>query len=487
MFRVYGAFDFTIRQYVFRDPEAFKRIAIKDFHYFEDRRVLFDEKMDSLFGNNLVSLHGEKWRQMRSTLSPAFTGSKMRQMFGLVSECADEIVKHFSERANNGGNINVDMKDFFSRYTNDVIASCAFGVKVNSFTDPNNDFFTNGKRLLNFFLSPLLTIKFLFVLIAPKIARTFRVRPIDPKIANEFKHMILDAMAARQNNNIYRPDMVNLLMLAREGNLKHQTDEKSDETSEGFATVQESDVGKSRVTRKWNDDELVAQCFLFLFAGFETTSTALSFAAYELVTSPDVQQKLYEEIAEVADRLDGKRISYDVLQKMKYLDQVVAETLRKWPITGQTDRTCVKPYLYDDGKLKIQIEKGSNIIFPVYGLHHDPKYYPNPSKFDPERFSDENKQHIVPGTYAPFGIGPRNCIGNYICDVDFYQNCIVFFSFECLGSRFAIMELKAILYFLLLNFSFEANKDTKIPLKMKKGLFISPGSVHLELKPRCKN
>lgn len=136
------------------------------------------------------------------------------------------------------------------------------------------------------------------------------------------------------------------------------------------------------------------------------------FAAYELVTNPDIQQTLYEEISDVNEQLGGKRITYETLQKMKYLDQVICETLRKWPAAGQIDRLCVKDYIYDDeDKLKFKIEKGSNIIFPVYGMHRDPKYYPNPEKFDPERFSDENKHNITPGTYAPFGLGPRNCIG----------------------------------------------------------------------------
>ncbi|XP_031624487.1 uncharacterized protein LOC116341517 [Contarinia nasturtii] len=459
---VYGVFDFSIRQYIFRDPEAYKRIAIKDFEFFEDHRVLIDEKTDALFGNSLIALHGEKWRQMRATLSPAFTGSKMRLMFALVSECADEIMKHFLKQTENGEKINIEMKDFFSRYTNDVIASCAFGVKVNSFTQPDNEFFLNGKKLMNF-TSFTTSVKFIITLVIPKLAKLLKIRLIDATLSNDFKYMILDTMTMRENNNIHRPDMINMLMQVREGSLQYQSEEKSNETTEGFATVEESEIGKINVARKWNDDELVAQCFLFFLAGFESAATALTFAAHELLINPDIQQKLYQEIADVNEQLNGKRISYDTLQKMKYLDQVVSETLRKWPIAVQTDRTCVKDYVYDDGELKFEIEKGSNILFPVYGLHHDPKYYPDPEKFDPERFNDDNKHDILPGTYVPFGLGPRNCI----------------------GSRFALMELKAILYYLLLNFSFEPNKDTQIPLKMKKGFFlVTEKGVNLELKPR---
>lgn len=78
----------------------------------------------------------------------------------------------------------------------------------------------------------------------------------------------------------------------------------------------------------------------------------------------------------------------------------------------QVDRLCVKDYVYDDGnKLKFTVEKGTPFLIPIYGIQHDVQYFHDPEKFDPERFSDENKDRIMPGTYIPFGVGPRNCIG----------------------------------------------------------------------------
>lgn len=151
-------------------------------------------------------MHGEEWRQMRATLSPAFTGSRMRKMFDLVSECADEIVDHFTQKAENGEKINVEMKDFFSRYTNDVIATCAFGIKVNSFTNPDNEFFSNGKKLMQpgSFLEIL---GFIVMVWAPKIAKALKIKPRE-SIRLEFKNQILETMDVRQKNNIFRPDMV---------------------------------------------------------------------------------------------------------------------------------------------------------------------------------------------------------------------------------------------------------------------------------------
>lgn len=102
------------------------------------------------------------------------------------------------------------------------------------------------------------------------------------------------------------------------------------------------------------------------------------------------------------------------------MDQVTCETLRKWPSQPDIDRVCVRDFTYDDGNgLKFNIEKGIAVRFPIYGIQHDAKYFPDPEKFDPERFSDENKHNIAPDTYFPFGVGPRNCIGKLNKEVTF--------------------------------------------------------------------
>lgn len=76
---------------------------------------------------------------------------------------------------------------------------------------------------------------------------------------------------------------------------------------------------------------------------------------------------------------------------------------------------CSKTYTIPEkypNENPITLHKGDTLIFPTYAIHRDPKYYPNPEKFDPERFSDQNKDKILPCSYLPFGSGPRNCIGN---------------------------------------------------------------------------
>lgn len=349
---------------------------------------------------------------MRATLSPAFTGSKMRQMFDLVSECGDEMAQTILNKAKNNGRVDCEMKDVFSKYTNDVISSAAFGYKINSFEDENNEFYLSGKTFSQL-SAPKQAFKLAMILLLPKVSSFLKISFIDSKITKFFKSMVLDNMESREKNGIFRPDMINILMNVKKGTFLTNTIEEK--LNDGFATVEESSIGTKVVKRVWTDDELVAQCFLFFLAGFDTSSTLLSFLAYELCINPGIQEQLYVEIKETHNSLGGKRLTYDALQKMKYMDMVISETLRLWPPAPGTDRVCVKDYDYDDGQCKFKIEKGTVLTIPFVGLHLDEKYFHNPNKFDPDRFRDDNKDKIIPGTYLPFGFGPRNCIVRMFC------------------------------------------------------------------------
>lgn len=108
--------------FVVRDPETLKHLTIKAFDHFEDHRPNFDETHDVFLGNSLFFMRGEKWRDMRATLSPAFTGNKMRQMFELIVEIADEMTKCMTKEIKKGGNVEWEVKDLVSCFTNDVSA-----------------------------------------------------------------------------------------------------------------------------------------------------------------------------------------------------------------------------------------------------------------------------------------------------------------------------------------------------------------------------
>lgn len=468
--RVTGFYDLMKPIYMLRDPEVIKQIAVKDFDFFTDHTPTMTNGKeegeaggDSLFGNSLFALRGQKWRDMRATLSPAFTGSKMRHMFELVADCAQSMAEFFKSEAKAGKNLQYEMKDTFSRFGNDVIATVAFGIKVDSLRDRENEFYMKGKAMLNF-QSFMTLVKFLMLRAAPSLMRRFGLDFVDSTLTEYFKKMIVDNMKQRETHKIMRNDMIQMLMEVRKGSLKYQKDEL-DTKDAGFATVEESNVGKSTTSRVWTENELVSQCFLFFLAGFDTVSTCMTFLAYELALNSDIQNRLHEEVMATEESLDGKPLTYEVLQRMQYMDMVVSEALRKWPPAVVSDRFCVKDYQYDDGKgTRFVIEKDQTVWIPTIAIHNDPKYYENPEKFDPERFNDENRSKINTGAYLPFGVGPRNCI----------------------GSRLALMEVKVIIYNLLKDFSLEPSEKTEIPLKMSKNMFAlqSENGVWLEFKPR---
>lgn len=194
----------------------------------------------------------------------------------------------------------------------------------------------------------------------------------------------------------------------------------------------------------------MAQCIIFFFAGYDTLSTTIGFMVHELAVNVEIQNRLIEEIDTIRDGLNGESLNYNCLQKMKYLDMVVCESMRRWSAVTMISRLCTKPTSLEiaEGK-SVQINVGDAFWIPVYAIHMDEKTYPNPEKFDPERFSDANSGNIGSHSYLPFGTGPRNCI----------------------GSRFALMEIKSILYHLLSSVRFEVCDKTQVPIRLAKDSF----------------
>lgn len=149
---------------------------------------------------------------------------------------------------------------------------------------------------------------------------------------------------------------------------------------------------------------------------------------------------------------------------------VISETLRKWPPVVTLERSCVKPYTIPatrPNESAVHLKVNDIIWLPSVAIQRDPKYYPEPDKFDPERFNDENKHQIKPFVYNPFGYGPRNCI----------------------GSRFALMETKTVFFHLLSKCDLVIVEETIVPLKINKKIFSlgAEDGVTLGFKPRQRN
>ncbi|CAL8285941.1 unnamed protein product [Arctogadus glacialis] len=196
---------------------------------------------------------------------------------------------------------------------------------------------------------------------------------------------------------------------------------------------------------------------IFLFAGYETTSSSLGFLAYNLALNPEVMTKLQQEIDSTFPNKGA--VDYPALNQMEYLDSVINESLRLYPIALRLERVA-KATVEING---LVIPKGTVFMVPLWVMHRDPDLWPNPEEFKPERFSKENKDTIDPYTYMPFGAGPRNCI----------------------GMRFALVMMKLAMVEILQKFSFAVCDQTEIPLEMDiQGLLMPKRPLRIQLVPR---
>jgi cytochrome P450 family 6 len=157
-------------------------------------------------------------------------------------------------------------------------------------------------------------------------------------------------------------------------------------------------------------EQCAAQVFIFYVAGFESSSATTSYCLYELCKNPALMKRLQDEIDTTLKKYNGE-ISYDCIQEMQFLELCFAETIRMYPALPILNRECTKEYQIPGSDYKI--EKGTSIIISLLGIHRDPKYFPEPDKFSPDRFAEATKNYVE-SAYIPFGDGPRNCIGNLL-------------------------------------------------------------------------
>ncbi|GFY45250.1 cytochrome P450 4c3 [Trichonephila inaurata madagascariensis] len=154
-------------------------------------------------------------------------------------------------------------------------------------------------------------------------------------------------------------------------------------------------------------DDVAEEVDNFMFAGHDTTSSGLSWALYMLGIYPEIQRKVHEEIDDVLGDDEDRQITLDDIKNLKYLDCVLKESRRLWPPTPFIARDLDEDVVID-GCL---IPKGTSCGILIFMLHRDPDVFPNPEKFDPNRFLLENSTGRHPFAYIPFSAGPRNCIG----------------------------------------------------------------------------
>lgn len=153
-----------------------------------------------------------------------------------------------------------------------------------------------------------------------------------------------------------------------------------------------------------SDDQVYDEVTSMMIAGSETTSAAMSWAAYLLARHPTVQRAVQDEIDEI---LRGRPVQYEDLGQLPYTHRVVKETLRLYPTTWMLMR---RP-LVDVDLGSYRLPADAMVLFSIFALHRDPAFFQDPERFDPDRWLPARAETISPHAYMPFGAGPRGCIG----------------------------------------------------------------------------
>ncbi|XP_065088005.1 probable cytochrome P450 6g2 [Ochlerotatus camptorhynchus] len=409
-----GYFKIFKPSVMIRDPEMIKNVLVKDQACFSANDFAFDEKVDPLLAHNPFMVDGERWKKARQLLTPIFTGSKMKQLFPIMDQVSSTFVDFVGGQCGR----ELEAKTISAAYTTQNVAGCAFSLDADCFENPNSEWRVMGKKI--FQPTFLASIKFMLTMFVPAVTKVIPVPFLPKEVDVWIRKMVAKLLEERRTNKVERDDQLQSL-------LKSKT-ELTEEMIAGHALA-------------------------FFSEGFETSSTAMSFALLRLAENPDVQDKLFQEIQSTLSENENT-ITYDLVQRLDYLDWVLQESLRMTPPLAAMQKLCTKTYmlkhLVDGKEVGTLIPEGTTILLPLLAIHMDPKYYPEPKKFRPERFSPEEKAERTLPVYYPFGEGPR----------------------MCLGMRFAQVQIKVALLKLVQNFRVRVAPNHK-PWQFNRKTFLT--------------
>uniref|UniRef100_A0A3P8RVC1 Thromboxane-A synthase n=1 Tax=Amphiprion percula TaxID=161767 RepID=A0A3P8RVC1_AMPPE len=458
---------------VIADPDMLRQVMVRDFSSFPNRMTLrFATKPMT---DCLLMLKNEQWKRVRSILTPSFSAAKMKEMVPLINTATDSLMNNLNVHAESGEAF--DIHRCFGCFTMDVIASVAFATQVDSQNNPDDPFVSHAQMFFSFsFFRPIMMFFIAFPSITAPLARfipnkrrdqmnQFFINSIQKIIKQreeqppeqrrrDFLQLMLDARTSEDSVSLEHFDTANHTDELHQRNQQTQLSASDQDSSR--PNPQESPVRRPQ-KKMMTEDEIVGQAFVFLLAGYETSSNTLAFTCYLLALHPECQCKVQEEVDDFFTRYDSP--DYTNVQELKYLDMVISEALRLYPpgfrFARNIERDCVV-----NGQF---LPKGATLEIPAGFLHYDPEHWPEPEKFIPERFTPEAKASRHPFVYLPFGAGPRNCV----------------------GMRLAQLEIKMALVRLFRRFSIMACSETKVPLELKSSSTLGPkNGIFLKITKR---
>ncbi|KAH8277644.1 hypothetical protein KR018_002826 [Drosophila ironensis] len=371
------------------DRELIRQIMIKDFWNFNDRGMYYNQKSDPLSGD-LYGLRGEHWKEMRQKLDPSLEGDRMAWLYGSLYEEAEQLLLTVSTTLMKQPHSTLHIQRIMRRYVLSAQAKCVFGLDAQQrLKYPFDNFEQMTEMALNSqkhgYLMNLMMIRF------PNFCRFLRFRRTPKPVEIYFLGLLNDIVEQREASGVRQQDYLQLLMEVKAQELiTHQYE-------------------ADKELKAHLQNELAAHAVVFLKAGYEQTANTLSYVLYELAQHPDVQARVREEVKKAMERYDGN-LSYECIQSLTFMGQVIKETLRMHPITPYIMRRTLNNYPVPDHQQFILV-KELFVIIPTHAIHHDPAFYPDPEEFKPERWSGPRDSLQEQGIWFGFGVGARSCIG----------------------------------------------------------------------------
>lgn len=395
--------------YVSREADSVREVLVSRASVFDKRHSAF-QRLSLLLGDALLTSEGERWRRQRRLVQPAFARPRLIEYSAVMADEAEKLLARLPRGTT------VDISREMNALTLRIVTRTLFGQEL-----VENGETGQAMRDLN---------------------RWFAVPPL-------FLRIVPGAQARLERAMALLDERINLLIDAKREQLTREPERCSDLLS-ALLTARDED-GAPLSARELRD-----QLLTLYLAGHETTSQALTFTFYLLSQHPHAQETLHAELARV---LAGRTPTYADLERLPYTEQVVKEALRLYPPAPVIPRrasedTTLGPYA---------VPGGSEVVLWSYLIHRDPRYYPQPERFLPERFAPDAEATRPKGAYLPFGAGQRACI----------------------GQAFAMIEAQLIVATLCAQLRFEyAGRG---PLRVRAGVTISPrGGMPMRLYSRTQ-
>ncbi|HVX87198.1 MAG TPA: cytochrome P450 [Phycisphaerae bacterium] len=405
---------------VINHPDLAKDVLLTHADAFFKGPALQNSK--HLLGDGLLTAEGDTHKSQRRLMTPAFHAKRVEAYAPDILACTQRSIQELAAAKSP-----VDIRDFMTRLTLRIAVQTLFGIDAAGLHTADTDLVGRSMHTLmsNYIRTVVPWGKLLNALPLPSTrhiekARTDLFTLIDRLIANR----------KTQHSELSTQDLLSTLIAATDAECPHA----------------------AKAATRLTDQQLRDQAITLLTAGHETTANAFTFTLFLLATHPDEQQKLAAEIRTV---LAQRPPAIADLPALPYTHNVIAESLRLYPPAWTLGRQNQRPLTLAG----YPIPNKSTLLIPQWTLHRDPRFFPNPLAFTPDRWQNPTHPRHA---YLPFSTGPRNCI----------------------GESFAWLELQLVLPTLLQHFRFTLSQKSP-PLKLHPAITLRPATpILLEVTPR---